>query len=194
MKITAVEPIGITPALASQLGADFARRGHEFVCFPDRNENPEILAERMADADIVIISNIKLGAEVLCRCPKLKMLAVAFTGLDHIDMAYCQSHDIVVKNAAGYATVAVAELAIGLMIDVYRHITALDADTRNCLNRRNFLGREYQAKLSASWVQVLSVVKPRNCCSASAAKSWHGAAPAMRNWKTTASTMWNWTS
>ena len=123
MKIIAVEPIGITLALAEQLAADFSRRGHEFVCFPDRNENPEILAERMADADIVIISNIKLGADVLSRCPKLKMLAVAFTGLDHIDMAYCQAHNIVVKNAAGYATVAVAELAIGLMIDVYRHIT-----------------------------------------------------------------------
>ena len=146
MKITAVEPIGITPALASQLAADFAHRGHEFVCFPDRNENPEVLAERMADADIVIISNIKLGADVLSRCPKLKMLAVAFTGLDHIDMAYCQSHNIVVKNAAGYATVAVAELAIGLMIDVYRHITVLDADTRNCLSRRNFLGREISGK------------------------------------------------
>ena len=31
MKITAVEPIGITPALAEQLAADFARCGHEFV-------------------------------------------------------------------------------------------------------------------------------------------------------------------
>ena len=146
MKITAVEPIGITPALAEQLATDFARRGHEFVCFPDRTETPEVLAERMADADIVIISNIKLGADVLCRCPKLKMLAVAFTGLDHIDMAYCQTHNIVVKNAAGYATVAVAELAIGLMLDVYRHITVLDADTRNCLSRRNFLGRELSGK------------------------------------------------
>ena len=44
MKITAVEPIGITPALVKQLAGDIARRGHEFVCFPDRNENPELLA------------------------------------------------------------------------------------------------------------------------------------------------------
>ena len=146
MKITAVEPIGITPALAEQLAADFARRGHEFVCFPDRNENPSVLAERMNDAEIVIISNIKLEADVLSRCPKLKLLAVAFTGLDHIDLNYCRAHNIIVKNAAGYATVAVAELAIGLMLDVYRHITTLDTDTRNMLNRRNFLGREISGK------------------------------------------------
>lgn len=146
MKITAVEPIGITPALAEQLAADFAGKGHQFVCFPDRNENPEVLAERMADADIAIISNIKLTADTLSKCPKLKFLAVAFTGLDHIDLEYCKAHQIEVANAAGYATVAVAELAIGLMLDVYRRITSLDADTRQLLNRRNFLGREISGK------------------------------------------------
>ncbi|MCQ2269917.1 MAG: hydroxyacid dehydrogenase [Bacteroidales bacterium] len=146
MKITAVEPIGITPALAEQLAADFAGKGHQFVCFPDRNENPEVLAERMADADIVIISNIKLSATILSKCPKLKLLAVAFTGLDHIDLDFCKSHHIEVVNASGYATVAVAELAIGLMLDVYRRITSLDADTRHLLNRRNFLGREISGK------------------------------------------------
>ncbi len=146
MKITAVEPIGITPVLAEHLAADFARRGHEFVCFPDRNESSDVLAERMSDADIVIISNIKLEAGVLSRCSKLKLLAVAFTGLDHIDLNYCRAHDIIVKNAAGYATVAVAELAIGLMLDVFRHITTLDTDTRNMLNCRNFLGREISGK------------------------------------------------
>lgn len=146
MKIIAVEPIGITPALAEQLAADFAGKGHQFVCFPDRNENLEVLAERMADADIVIISNIKLSAATLSKCPKLKLLAVAFTGLDHIDLDFCKSHHIEVVNAAGYATVAVAELAIALMLDVYRHITTLDDDTRHLLNRRNFLGREISGK------------------------------------------------
>lgn len=146
MKITAVEPIGITPEVAEKLAADFAKKGHLFVCFPDRNENPDVLAERMDDADIVIISNIKLTAATLSRCPNLKLLAVAFTGLDHIDLEFCKTHHIEVVNAAGYATVAVAELAIALMLDVYRHITALDNDTRQLLNRRNFLGREISGK------------------------------------------------
>lgn len=146
MKVIAVEPIGITPELSAKLAADFAQKGHEFICYPDRNENPKVLAQRMADADVAIISNIKLSADTLAQCPKLKFLAVAFTGLDHIDLDYCKAHNIEVKNAAGYATVAVAELAIGLIIDVYRHITSLDADTRNLLNRRNFLGREISGK------------------------------------------------
>lgn len=146
MKIVAVEPIGITPALAQQLSTQFAQQNHEFVCFPDRDENPDELVRRMSDAEIVIISNIKLPATVLSQCSKLKFLAVAFTGLDHIDLDYCREHHIEVKNAAGYATTAVAELAVGLMLDVYRHITAMDVDTRHALNRRNFLGREISGK------------------------------------------------
>jgi D-3-phosphoglycerate dehydrogenase len=112
----------------------------------DRNEDAEVLVERMKDADIVVISNIKLTAEVLGKCPNLKMLSVAFTGLDHIDLDYCKQKSIDVFNASGYSTVAVAELAIGLMLDVYRKITEMDATTRNLGGRGMFLGRELHGK------------------------------------------------
>ena len=146
MKIVAVEPIGISEQRAADIAADFALRGDEFVCYRDRKEDAATLIERMKDAEIVIVSNIKIGADILSQCPKLKMLDVAFTGLDHIDLDYCQAHDIKVKNASGYATEGVAELAIGLMIDVYRHLTSLDADIRQGGTRNNFLGKELRGK------------------------------------------------
>ena len=146
MKIVSVEPIGISEEKAREIAAEMASLGHEFVCFPDRKEDSETLRERMKDAEIVIISNIPLKAEVLSACPKLRFLSVAFTGLDHIDMDYCKTHGIKVQNAAGYATRAVGELAIGLALDVFRRITALDAQTRNRGTRANFLGRELCGK------------------------------------------------
>lgn len=146
MKIVAVEPIGISEQRAADIAADFALKGNEFICYRDRKEDAATLIERMKDAEIVIVSNIKIGADILSQCPKLKMLDVAFTGLDHIDLDYCQAHNIEVKNASGYATEGVAELAIGLMLDVYRHITALDADIRQCGTRINFLGKELRGK------------------------------------------------
>lgn len=145
-KIVCVEPIGISRERAAAIAEALSKRDYEFVWHPDRREDAETLVERMKDADIVIISNIKLEAAVLAQCPKLKLLDVAFTGLDHIDLAYCQEHGIEVKNASGYATEGVAELAIGLMLDVYRHITVLDADTRKGGTRNNFLGRELRGK------------------------------------------------
>ena len=146
MKIVAVEPIGISAERAEEIRQNLADKGHEFVWYADRKEDAATLVERMKDAEVVIISNIQLRAEVLAQCPKLQFLNVAFTGLDHIDMDYCATHNILVKNASGYATEAVAELAIGLMIDVLRKITNLDGSIRQGGVRGAFLGRELRGK------------------------------------------------
>lgn len=146
MKIVCVEPVGISISLSECLKEKFSQFGHKFVWYSDRKEDAESLIERMHDAEVVIISNIKLEEQILSACPKLKMLSVAFTGLDHIDLGYCKNHDISVFNASGYATIAVAELAVGLMLDVFRKITVLDAETRKSGTRNNFLGRELHGK------------------------------------------------
>lgn len=146
MKIVAVEPIGISAERAQEIKQDLSGKGHEFVWFSDRKEDAATLVERMKDAEAVIISNIPLRADVLSQCPKLQFLDVAFTGLDHIDLEYCEAHGITVKNASGYATEAVAELAVGLMIDVLRKITFLDGSIRQGGVRGAFLGRELRGK------------------------------------------------
>lgn len=146
MKIVAVEPIGISAERAKEIERDLAPKGYEFVWYGDRKEDAATLVERMQDAEIVIVSNIPLPAEVLSKCPKLQFLNVAFTGLDHIDLNYCETHQIRVKNASGYATQAVAELAVGLMIDVLRQITRLDGSIRKGGIRGAFLGRELRGK------------------------------------------------
>ena len=146
MKIVAVEPIGISEARAQEIRQELALKGHEFVWYGDRKEDVATLIERMRDAEVVMVSNIPVREEVLSQCPKLQFLNVAFTGLDHIDMSYCMEHGITVKNASGYATEAVAELAVGLMIDVYRKITFLDGSIRQGGVRGAFLGRELHGK------------------------------------------------
>jgi len=146
MKIVAVEPIGISRQRAEELVERYAAKGCDFVVYPDRKEDEQTLVERMKDADVVIVSNIRLSREVLEQCPKLKFLNVAFTGLDHIDQDYCREKGILIRNASGYATQAVAELAVGLMLDVYRKITPFDASTRNLQGRNNILGRELHGK------------------------------------------------
>ena len=94
MKIVAVEPIGISSERAQEIQQNLATKGHEFIWYPDRKEDADTLVERMKDAEVVMISNIPLPSEVLSKCPKLQFLNVAFTGLDHIDLAYCEAHNI----------------------------------------------------------------------------------------------------
>ncbi len=146
MKIVAVEPIGISVDLAQELEKKFKILGHDFVFYADRKEDEPTLIERMREADIVIVSNIKLSSNVLSHCTHLQMLSVAFTGIDHIDVAYCKEHQITICNASGYATMAVSELAIGLMLDIYRHITLLDSEIRQGGSRGACLGRQLYGK------------------------------------------------
>lgn len=149
MKIVAVEPIGISQERAKQLSEIYAQKGHQFVVYPDRKEDAPTLIERMQGAEVVIVSNIPLRKEVLQECKDLKFLNVAFTGLDHIDQDYCKENNILIRNASGYATTAVAELAVGLMLDVYRKITEFDLATRKLVTRNNILGRELRGKTVA---------------------------------------------
>lgn len=146
MTITAVEPIGISPQKAEEIRQEFETKGCRFVIYPDRREDEESLVQRIGLSEAIIISNIPLSRNVLAKCDNLRLIAVAFTGIDHIDMAFCREKGIEVVNAAGYATVAVAELAIGLMLNVYRKITELDSVTRKGGTRGAFLGKEIRGK------------------------------------------------
>ena len=169
MRISVVEPLGIGKEQFETLRAEFETKNCVFEYYMDRNENPDTIAQRIGDADIVVISNIRLSAETMAKCPNIKMLSVAFTGLDHIDLDYCRANNIEVFNASSYSTVAVSELAIGLMLDVYRKITEMDANTRQLGSRGMFLGRELHGKTvgvvgtGAIGIQTINLLKAFGC-------------------------------
>ena len=169
MRISVVEPLGIGKEQFETLRAEFETKNCVFEYYMDRNENPDTIAQRIGDADIVVISNIRLSAETMAKCPNIKMLSVAFTGLDHIDLDYCRAKNIEVFNASGYSTVAVSELAIGLMLDVYRKITEMNANTRQLGSRGMFLGRELHGKTvgvvgtGAIGIQTINLLKAFGC-------------------------------
>ncbi len=146
MNIVCVESLGISRERFESLKTHYTAMGHDFTYYMDRREDEATLADRMREADVAVISNIKLPADVLAQCPKLRYLSVAFTGLDHIDLAYCREHGIKVQNAAGYSTTAVSELAVGMMLDLLRNIVTLNEKIRQGGSRGTFLGRELRGK------------------------------------------------
>ncbi len=92
----------------------------------DDKVDEETLKSRVKDADVLVIANMPLNGEVIDAAEKLKYIAVAFTGVDHVDLDKCKEKDIKVSNAAGYSNNSVAELAFGLMISLLRNIVILD--------------------------------------------------------------------
>lgn len=146
MKIVFTEPLGMCECILNARTEELKTQGHTCTFYPDRNENEDILIERAKEADVVVISNIPLKKRFFDACPNLKMLSVAFTGVDHIDLDECRKRGIVVCNAAGYSTQAVAELTIGMIIAVYRKIVGGDTITRIGEDRQGILGGELHGK------------------------------------------------
>lgn len=144
-KIVVLEPLGVSRQLVideiNQISEDY-----EVVYYDNRNEDPKVILERVKEASIIVLSNMKLDAEILSQCENLEMVNVAFTGFDLVDTDYCQTNDIIVSNASGYATQGVVELVFGLLLDLYRQITTGDNYVRNQKTHHSLLGIEIEGK------------------------------------------------
>lgn len=130
MKIAIIEPLGIDEKAVEKLKQDFLPENIELVYYNSAPQDDEEKIKRSEDADIVMLANMPLRKNVLEKCSKLKMISVAFTGVDHIDMDYCKANDIMVCNCSGYANEAVCELVFGMVVALYRNIFAADESVR----------------------------------------------------------------
>ena len=83
---------------------------------------PEQLAERMLNADIVITNKCRLDDTIFAACPKLRGISVLATGLDNIAVDAAAARGIAVRNVAGYSTPSTAQLAVGLLLAAAHNI------------------------------------------------------------------------
>jgi glycerate dehydrogenase len=86
------------------------------------------IAARLSGADIAIINKIPMRAETLRQLPQLKMIAVAATGYDVVDVAYCQEHAIAVANIRNYAVHTVPEHAFAMILALRRNLLSYRQD------------------------------------------------------------------
>lgn len=83
---------------------------------------PDLLAERMQNADIVITNKCRLDDAIFAACPGLKGISVLATGLDNIAVDAAAARGIGVRNVAGYSTPSTAQLAVGLLLAAAHNI------------------------------------------------------------------------
>jgi glycerate dehydrogenase len=76
-----------------------------------RPATPASCLERLREATVAITNKVPLRADTLKQLPKLKMIAVAATGYDVIDVDYCKANGIAVSNIRNYAVHTVPEHA-----------------------------------------------------------------------------------
>lgn len=89
------------------------------------------IVARLADATVAITNKVPLRRETLEQLPRLKMVAVAATGTDNVDIACCRVRGIVVSNIRNYSVHTVPEHVFMLMLALRRNLLAFHADLRN---------------------------------------------------------------
>ena len=88
-------------------------------------------AERIADADIVLVNKAPMNAETLGGAAHVKLICEMATGYDNIDIDYCRSRGIAVANARNYSTTAVAQHTFALALTLLGNIPFYDGYVRS---------------------------------------------------------------
>lgn len=146
MKISLLEPIGVSAALIEELAAPIRAAGHTFTYYDEKTTDPAELIRRSAGCEVVTIANNPYPAQVVRESSELKMLNVAFTGIDHIGLDACREQGVTVCNAANYSNQTVAELVIALTLGLLRRVPLANERVREGGTAAGLMGREIGGK------------------------------------------------
>ena len=113
--------MNITVLDAKTLGDDVDVKvlGDDVVAYA--TTDPDMVAGRIADTDVVVINKIKLNESNLKDAKNLKLICVAATGFDNIDTEYCKKRGIALCNVKGYSTQSVAQLTVSMALSLVMH-------------------------------------------------------------------------
>ena len=116
MKITVLD----SDALGRDLSLDPLKEFGDVTVY--NYSTPDEVTERIADCDVVIINKIKLNSSNLPLAKNLKLICIAATGFDNVDVAYCRENGIAVCNVVGYSTNSVALITFSLALGLMSHL------------------------------------------------------------------------
>ena len=116
---------------------------------------PELVSERIADADAVIVNKINLMGEVLSAAERLKLICVFAVGYNNIDIEYCRSHGISVRNVPGYCTESVCQHTFALLFALIEKLFYYDNFVKSGAYSRsgtaNHLGKPFDEISGMNW-------------------------------------------
>ncbi|MBF4602277.1 phosphoglycerate dehydrogenase [Curtobacterium sp. VKM Ac-2884] len=131
----------LSPATVDALGPDFEIRN------VDGTDRPALLSA-LADADAVLVrSATKVDAEAIAAAPNLKVIARAGVGLDNVDIKAATTAGVMVVNAPTSNIISAAELTVGHILSLARHIPAAHASlAAGAWKRSSYTGVELYEK------------------------------------------------
>lgn len=149
MKVVALETMSMGDDI------DFSRfeKFGEFVKYD--LTKPEQIRARAGDAEVIIVNKLKMNESTMSGLDKLKLILITATGFDNIDVEYCKSRGIQVRNAKGYSTVSVVQHTFASLFYIFEKLNYYDAYVKNgeYVNSPTFdhLGRTFYELDGKTW-------------------------------------------
>jgi len=112
--------------------------------------SPEVVSVRIAECDAVVLNKVKLDRSNLSSAKNLKVICVAATGYDNIDLEYCRENGIAVCNVAGYSSDSVAQLTAAMVLSLSVHLN----EYTDYVNSGKYTGGGVQNHLSPTYHEL----------------------------------------
>lgn len=144
-KLVVLEPLGVAQEALKVWFDEAFGSEVEVRMYDTRATSDEEMIARAKDAHYVIIANQPMSSAVLAGLEAIELLAVAFTGFDHIPLKDCQERGITVCNASGYSNQAVCDLVFGMAISLLRNMRECDKTVRQGGTLQGLVGQELSA-------------------------------------------------
>ena len=119
MKITFLDEYTLGGADLSAIRALGDYTGHHFT-------KPDEVIKRAKDAEVLIVNKVVIGEKEMAALPSLRLICVAATGVNNIDLEAAKRRGISVRNAVGYSTHTVAEATLGSILTLQRQVCYYD--------------------------------------------------------------------
>ena len=89
--------------------------------------DPSVIESRATGADVLVVNKAKLNRNTLGESPTVKLICLAATGYDNVDLEYCREKGIGVCNVVGYSTNAVTQVTVSMALSLLTHLPEYDA-------------------------------------------------------------------
>ena len=93
--------------------------------------SPEKRIERIHDHEVVITNKVVIDKKIMDACPSLKLICIAATGMNNVDLEYAKEKGIPVMNVAGYSTGSVAQVTFAMIFHLMNHLNYYDSYVKN---------------------------------------------------------------
>ncbi|MGN0164681.1 MAG: D-2-hydroxyacid dehydrogenase [Lachnospiraceae bacterium] len=117
--------------------------------------NPEENADRIKNADIIVVNKIPVNEELLKNASKVKLISLTATGTNNVDFDYTNSRGLTVTNVSGYSTQSVAQHTFAMLFYIYEHLSLYDTYVKSGEYSRDdtfsFFGHSFHELAGKTW-------------------------------------------